>query len=112
MLMKLEKDRLIAKVENLEANLAQLVDADGGRGAAAAAKKSDASHLDLGGSPGKTQGSQISKKVPAMGSHGKRSSTDAFGATGKQIAQTKFGPIRKVDPPNPHMMEEYEPMTP
>jgi hypothetical protein len=30
--MKLEKDRLIAKVDNLEANLAQLVDADGGRG--------------------------------------------------------------------------------
>lgn len=84
--MKLEKDRLIAKVENLDANLAQLVDADGGRGAAAAAKKSDASHLDLGGSPGKTQGSQISKKVPTMGSPGKRSSTDAFGATGKPIA--------------------------
>ena len=53
--MKLEKDRLIAKVENLEANLAQLVDTDGGNQAAAAlAKKSDASHLDLAGSPGKT----------------------------------------------------------
>lgn len=82
--MKLEKDRLIAKVENLEANLAQLVDADGGRGAAAAAKKSDASQLELGGSPGKTQGSQISKKVPAVaGSPAKRSSTDPFGATAK-----------------------------
>ena len=29
--MKLEKDRLIAKVENLEANLAQIKD-DGGQG--------------------------------------------------------------------------------
>ena len=53
--MKLEKDRLIAKVENLEANMAQIVDTDGGNHATAAlAKKSDASHLDLGGSPGKT----------------------------------------------------------
>lgn len=112
MLMKLEKDRLIAKVENLEANLGQLVDADGGRGAAAVAKKSDASQLDLGGSPGKTQGSQISKRVPMAGSPGKRSSTDAFGATTKMQTQTKFAPVRKVDPPNPHMMEEYEPMTP
>ena len=31
MLMKLEKDRLIAKVENLEANLAQIKE-DGGQG--------------------------------------------------------------------------------
>lgn len=32
MLMKLEKDRLIAKVENLEANLAQIKDEGGGGG--------------------------------------------------------------------------------
>merc|ERR1711935_796298 len=53
MLMKLEKDRLIAKVENLEANLAQLEYADGG-GGAGAAKKSEASQLELGQSPTKT----------------------------------------------------------
>jgi len=30
MLMKLEKDRLIAKVDNLESNLAQITDGEGG----------------------------------------------------------------------------------
>lgn len=53
----------------------------------------------------------MSKKGPPVAaSPGKRSSAD-FGGTGKTM-QLKFAPIRKVDPPNPHMMEEYEPMTP
>lgn len=78
--MKLEKDRLIAKVENLDANLAQIQDTDGG---AAATRKSDASHLDLGGSPGKTQVSSISKKGPVAASPGKYSQAEGFGVSGK-----------------------------
>ena len=112
MLMKLEKDRLIAKVENLEANLAQLQDTDGG-GGAMPARKSEASQLDVAGSPGKTQASAMSKKAaPERTSPGKRSSVGDFGATAKQATLPKFAPVRKVDPPNPHMMEEHEPMTP
>jgi len=56
MLMKLEKDRLIAKVENLEANLRQLHDNDEG------ATAGGVSQIDIQSSPGKTQLSSVSKK--------------------------------------------------
>lgn len=55
--MKLEKDRLAAKLENLQSNLGQIKDNDGeGFGLG------DGSQLDLQSSPGKTNVSQISKK--------------------------------------------------
>jgi sperm-associated antigen 16 protein len=52
MLMKLEKDRLIAKVDNLEANLAQIKE-DGGPGPQGAGL-GDESQIDLKSSPTKT----------------------------------------------------------
>ena len=58
MLMKLEKDRLAAKLENLQSNLGQIKENDGGDGF----NLGDASQLDIQSSPGKTNISQISKK--------------------------------------------------
>ena len=71
MLMKLEKDRLIAKVENLEANLAQIKE-DGGPGPQGAGL-GDESQIDLKSSPTKTH---VSSKIG--GSPGKFSSAAAL----------------------------------
>lgn len=71
MLMKLEKDRLIAKVENLEANLAQIKDEGGGGGQGAGL--GDESQIDLKSSPTKTH---VSSKIG--GSPGKYSSAGAL----------------------------------
>jgi len=58
--------------------------------------------------------SSISKRGPAGGSPGKRSSTDNFNNHGvgtKSAPQQKLSVIRKVDPPSPHLTgEEPEPM--
>jgi hypothetical protein len=50
MLMKLEKDRLIAKVESLEANLDQINEKEDG-------PEEQIGQQSFDGSPGKTQGS-------------------------------------------------------
>lgn len=55
MLMKLEKDRLIAKVENLESNLSQIKE-DGGQGNEGGGIGGE-SQIDLKSSPAKTHAS-------------------------------------------------------
>ena len=66
MLMKLEKDRLAAKVENLESSLAQVKDDAGGPG--------DESQFNLKASPTKTNASSKAGGSPA----GKYSSAGAL----------------------------------
>ena len=98
MLMKLEKDRLIAKVESLEANLGQ-VKGDGDTG--------PASKVDL--SPTKTNFSKFSAQGSPEKSSGKlrptKSSLGKFTATAP-----KQTPIPKQDAPNPFAEETYEPV--
>ena len=84
--MKLEKDRLIAKVDNLDANLAQIKD-DGGQGPQGAGL-GDESQMDLKSSPTKTH---VSSKIDR--SPGKYSSVGALpnGKTGgMKASQANF----------------------
>ena len=117
MLMKLEKDRLLAKVESLEANLSQLRDNnDGGR-----VPVGEASNLELQGqgSPLRTRMSQISGKKGSpdkTASQGNlaagRASSNKFVAAGAGAA-TGAPPqsrVPKVDPQNPLRLEEFEPI--
>lgn len=118
MLMKLEKDRLKAKVDNLEANLAQLKNDGQEMPVGKGAKSNDISRVDLNQSPTKTQLSQLSNKKG--GSPGKASSIGAHTAHQQAMHKThssvkpvpKMSAIRKQDPPNPHLMEEYEAINP
>lgn len=98
--MKLEKDRLKAKVENLESNLSQLKnDGEPPRGDTTA-------HSAFGDSPTKTQVSALSK-----GSPGKNSSITKLQAMSQEASVVrKETYIPATDPVNPFLDAEFEPM--
>lgn len=104
MLMKLEKDRLVAKVESLEANLSQVTGEHENAGPKGDLSKNDLSQLDIG-SPGK---SSVSRKSP-----GRMSSHEGLGGPSKNLKtsankfsvshiQPKQTPIPKHDAVNPY----------
>lgn len=100
--MKLEKDRLLAKVDNLEASLQQIKnEGTGGR-------TNDVSKMILGDSPTRTHISQISKKGASPIKPAKKEENQ------KKVTQytvtQKLSVIRKYDPPNPYYSEEYDPI--
>jgi len=101
--MKLEKDRLVAKVENLETNLAQIKDTneDGGT------IDGGVSQTDMHSSPTKTQISSISKKGASPSQIKQRTQQSKFDYQ-KIQALPRQSEIRKLDPPNPHDHEEYD----
>ena len=104
MLMKLEKDRLKAKVENLESNLRQIKD----EGEPPKDKTVEHSNFGVDVSPAKTHVSSMSKGSPK-----KEMSSIEGGRTttkGPSADKPRVTPIRKLDPRNPHLDEEYEPM--
>ena len=91
--MKLEKDRLAAKVDNLEISLSQIKDDVGGGG------QGDESQFNLKNSPTKTNmsskmgGSPQGKYSSAALNQGKKPSNGNLGSVPKQTTV-----IRKTDP--------------
>ena len=91
--MKLEKDRLKAKVDNLEANLAQIKN-DGNEPAGRTAKTNEISRVDLEKSPTKTHLSQMSNR---KGSPAKASSVGGMTAAAAAMQKTgsQMKPVQK-----------------
>lgn len=104
--MKLEKDRLFAKVDSLEANLSQIYKDSKGDDEGLG----EASNFKMESSPTRThQSMQSGKKLSPVN---KASGKILPGKTshGKFVQMEKKTAISKIDPQNPNLHEEFDPI--